>query len=172
VVVGSRRRANPLVPRARLSGSVPYNRCGRAFLDSAEDHLCLPGFVERVSARCEDLPDEVAAHLVDAQSGLDHGLGRPAVSLTGLAYEATEDAAIEYLEKNRGFVPPKNGRAAATIAEVLKFIPRLFGGDREKEGRATMAWDFADRLRDRRNQASHPRNYPNFSDLSEVHEFL
>ena len=145
---------------------------GLRFLDDNEDHPCLPAFVERLTSRCKDLPDEVVAHLVDARTCLDHGLGRPAVSLSGLAYEAAADAAIEYLEKNRGFVPPKNGKAAARIADVMKFIPVLFGGDREKEGRAIAAWDFADRLRDRRNQASHPRNYPDFSDLSEVHEFL
>jgi hypothetical protein len=147
---------------------------GEGLLIATDDHPLLPEFVERVVVRCPGLPEEVGAHLVDARACVDRGLGRPAVSLLGLAFEAAEDAAIEYLERNTGFQPPKNAKAKQRIAAVVKHIPKLFPGDsdRDKESRAIAAWDFADRLRDRRNQASHPRNFPDFSDLTEVHEFI
>jgi len=137
-----------------------------------EDHPSLPGFVDRVVARCPGLPDEVPVHLVDARACLDYGLGRPAVSLTGLAYEAAENEAIVFLEENRGLVLKKDARAAQRIAAVLKIIPQLFEGDLDRQGRARAAWDFADQLRDRRNHAAHPRAYADFSDLTEVHEFI
>jgi hypothetical protein len=142
---------------------------GAQFLDLDEDHPLLPDFVERVVARCPDLPDEVAVHLSDAHSCVEHGLGRPAVVLAGLAYEAAEDAIIDHLG-NRVSVKSGAG-AAARIAAVRKAIPTLMP-DLEERGRADAAWDFADRLRERRNNGSHPRSYPDFSDLSEVHELL
>jgi hypothetical protein len=137
-----------------------------------EDHPLLPDFVDRVVARCPGLPEEVPVHLVDARACLDVGLRRPAVSLMGLAYEAAENEAIEFLEKNRGLVLKKDARAAQRIAAVLKLVPQLFGGDLDRQGRARAAWEFADQLRDRRNHASHPKAYPDFGDADEVQEFL
>ena len=145
---------------------------GFRLFDGAQDHPALPGFVDRIVARCPNLPGEVSVHLVDARACLDHGLGRPAISLTGLAFESAIGAAIDHLERNAGFSPPKSLNAAPRIAAVIQFISKLFGGDREKEGTALAAWDFADRLRARRNDASHPNAYPDFSDLTEVYEFV
>ncbi len=75
----------------------------------------------------------------------------------GLAYEAAENEAIMFLERNRGLVLTKDARAAQRIATVVKLIPQLFAGDLDRQGRAQAAWDFADQLRDRRNHAAHPR---------------
>jgi hypothetical protein len=167
-------RAGLLFPLYQQAYPVRYRltAAGAAFLDAADDHPLLHGFVERVAARCPGLPDEVSVHLVDARACLDYGLGRPAVSLMGLAYEAAENEAIVFLERNRGLVLKKDARAAQRIAGVLKLIPELFDGDLDRQGRARAAWDFADQLRDRRNHASHPKAFPDFSDLTEVHEFL
>jgi hypothetical protein len=144
---------------------------GARFLDADEDHPLLPGFVERVVKRCKDLPDEVAAHLADAQTCAEHGLGRPAIVLAGLAYEAAEDAAVEFLETAGKLKLRRNAKAAEKISEVKKIIPTVLT-DIERRSRAETAWDFADRLRERRNQGSHPGAFPDFSDMTEVHELL
>jgi hypothetical protein len=144
---------------------------GSLLLDADQDHPVLPGFVGRVVARCKDLPDEVAVHLADAQTCVENRLGRPAVVLAGLAYEAAEDAAIAHLEAEGKLNLRKNAKAAEKIAEVKRVIPSLFT-DIESRSRADAAWGFADQLRARRNDGSHPRAFPDFSDLSEVHELL
>jgi hypothetical protein len=117
----------------------------------------------------------VAVHLADAQTCVDHGLGRPAVVLTGLAYEVAEDAAIDHLGSKLAI--KKGAKAAEKIAAVRDAIPVLLSQptnpiEAEKRGAAEAAWDFADRLRARRNQGSHPGPYPDFTDLSEVHELM
>jgi hypothetical protein len=165
-------------PDGSMNGYSVYYRLtttGARFLDADGDHPLLPKFVERAVARCKDLPDEVAAHLADAQTCVDHRLGRPAVVLAGLAYEVAEDAAVDHLAHK--VTIKKGAKAAEKIAAVRKAIPALFGKpshpvEAEKRGAAEAAWDFADRLRARRNQGSHPGAYPDFTDLSEVHDLL
>lgn len=144
---------------------------GMRLLEATDDHPVLPGFVDRVVARCADLPDEISVHLVDARECLDHGLPRPAVSLLGLAYEAAENAAIEYLDSAGKLRVRSGARAAEKIAAVKAAIPTLIA-DLGQRGAAAAAWDFADHLRERRNHASHPKAWPDFSDLTEVHEFI
>ena len=51
---------------------------GRRFLELSEDHPLLPGFVDRIAARCPGMPDDVLSLLVDARTCLDHALIRPA----------------------------------------------------------------------------------------------
>jgi len=147
---------------------------GVRVFDAEEDNALLPGFVQRVVKRCKGLPEEVAVHLADAQTCLEHGLGRPAVVLAGLAYEAAEDAAIDHLGSKVSI--KKGAKAGERIAEVKKAIPAIFAGTGPKEvdrrSRALAAWAFADRLRERRNDGSHPRAFPDFADLGEVHELL
>jgi len=63
------------------------------------------------------------------------------------------------------------------IKAVRKAIPDLLGSpanptEAESLGASEDAWDFANRLRARRNQGSHPGAYPDFADLAEVHEWL
>ena len=61
--------------------------------------------------------------------------------------------------------------SAQQITEVKKVIPSLFT-DLDERFRALSAWDFADHLRERRNDASHPTGGPDFSDLAEIEELL
>lgn len=144
---------------------------GGRMLEGTDDHPLLPGFLDRIVKRCPGLPDEVSVHLVDARACLEHGLGRPAISLMGLAYEVAEDGALDYLV-DAGKLRVRNGaRVAEKIAAVKVALPTLLT-DLEHRGAAAAAWDFADHLRARRNHASHPKAYPDFSDLTEVHEFI
>jgi len=152
-------------------GAYRLTTAGEKLLNSPEDHPFLPGFVTRLVARCSGLPEEVGAHLVDARACLDNGLGRPAISLLGLAYEAAEDAAIDYLNSCGKLRVRSGARAAAKISAVKAVLPKLID-DLEQRGIAVAAWDFADQLRARRNHASHPKAYPDFSDLAEVYEFV
>jgi hypothetical protein len=161
--------AQPYPPRYRLTSA------GIRFLDADGDHPYLPGFVQRVVAICKDLPEEVEAHFVDAQTCVEHGLGRPAVVLAGLAYEVAIDDVADHLGNK--ITLRKGAKAADKIAAVRQAIPTILGpattpAAKEKVGAAEAAWDFADRLRARRNQGSHPGAYPDFADLDEVHEWL
>jgi hypothetical protein len=124
-----------------------------------------------VLASCPKLPDDGGVLLADARTCLDAGLGRPAVILAGVAYEVARDAAAEQLEAAGKLAAKKGRRAAQQIVDVKAIPPALFA-DLEERGRALAAWDFADRRRDRRNQGSHPGEYPDFSDGGEVHEYL
>lgn len=153
------------------SGRYRLTAAGALLLDASDDHPFVPKFVERVVVRCPGLPDEVPVHLTDARACLDHGLGRPAVVLMGLAYEAAENDVVDHLEGQGKLRLKPNARAAEKIARVKDVIPTLLT-DLEARGTATAAWDFADRLRERRNHASHANTYPRFDDLSEVHEFM
>ena len=95
--------------------------------------------------------------------------------LAGLAYEVAIDDVVDHLGSK---LPLKKGaKAAEKIAAVRQAIPTLLGPpsnptEAERLGAAEAAWDFADRLRARRNQGSHPGAYPDFADLSEVREWL
>jgi hypothetical protein len=177
-VMASLVRAGLVIPLYHAPGyPVRYRLTGAGvrFLDADEDHPYLPGFVDRVVARCKDLPDEVAVHLADAQTCVEHGLGRPAVVLAGLAYEVAVDAVVDHLGSRTA--AKKGAKAAEKIDAVKKAIPNLLGpstnpADAERRGAAESAWDFADRLRARRNQGSHPGAHPDFTDLEEVHEWL
>jgi hypothetical protein len=142
---------------------------GQTLLESEGDHPALPGFVERAAKGCPSLPMETTVHLTDAQTCLDYGLGRPAIALTGLGYEVAIDALVDHLD-NR-ITLGKRPNARDKIAAVRKAIPGLIA-DPEARSRAERAWGFADQLRERRNQASHPGSHPDFTDLGEVHEWL
>ncbi len=172
-------RAGFLIPRlAHDNGNLVRMRltvAGGCFLDSKVDHPLLPGALERVRARCPGIPDEVIEYLVDAHSCLEHALARPSIVLAGLAYEAAIDKVVEVLA-NRGLVASRLGdqKAWKKISVVGPAIPHVFSKaeDREKSFAATAAWDFADTLRRRRNDGSHPRPVFDFSDLTEVQEFF
>jgi hypothetical protein len=148
---------------------------GFRFLDATGTHPLLPDFVRRVTAGLKHLPAEVADHLVDAQKCVDSGLGRPAVVLAGLAYEVAIDDVLDYLGNKIAL--KKGAKAADKIATVRKEISNLLGKptnatEAERLGAAESAWDFADRLRARRNHGSHPGAHPDFDDLVAVHEWL
>jgi hypothetical protein len=159
-------RSNGYTGRYRLTVA------GARLVDGSGDHPLLPGFLERVRQRCPGLPAEVVVHLADARSCLDHGLPRPAVVLAGLAYEAAENDVIDYLShQGKLKFKSKNPKAAERIAAVRVVLPTLLP-DAEKCASATLAWDFGDILRRRRNTASHPQAVPDFTDVAEIHELL
>ena len=151
---------------------------GVRLLDSAEDDPLLPGFLDRIQLRCPGLPDGVIALLVDARACLDQSLRRPAVVLMGVAYELAIEEAVQRLEV-KGLVKDKTIEAEAGVR--LKRIRELFRTeekikhvfpDRDHRRRAEAAYDFADVLRLRRNEAAHTRPAYDFEHAGEVEEFL
>lgn len=150
---------------------------GIRLLQNTDDHPVLPGYLARVSQRCPGIPSEAVAHLADATTCLDHALGRPAVVLAGLAYETTIDEIVTSLiaksklpANTADLKPAMKGRA------VRALVPDAFPGKLPAEVSARFAavaaWDFADRLRDRRNEGAHPGGQYDFTDLTECHEYL
>jgi hypothetical protein len=170
-------RAGLAIPRLTFEGkllAIYLTTAGIRFLEATQDHPLLPGALDRVLARCPGLPDEVTEHLLDALSCLEHALARPSIVLMGLAYEVTIDKVVELLH-SKGVL--KNGlseKAAKRIAAVKAIIRRLFinNGHKDQEYIVLAAWDFADALRRRRNDGSHPRPHYDFADLTEIQEFF
>ena len=102
---------------------------------------------------------------------------RPAIGLLGVAFEAAFQHLFEKLSDVYGVktTPPKPQKAAEYIAAVRSGINLRIRDDEPeyKERRASVvrACDFADDLRLRRNQASHPLG-ATFDDPSEVDELF
>jgi len=167
----------PLAPANAFPGALRITRSGLRFLALAEDHPLLPGFVERVAARCPGLPGDVVSLLSDARECLDHGLMRPAIVLMGVAYEVAVERAIDALV-TRNILPPvvSEKNAAVRIREVKAAIDTVMPGSTPKERddrfAAHAAHDFADALRRRRNDASHTAPTYGFEDREEVEELL
>ncbi|HEY1690933.1 MAG TPA: hypothetical protein VGG39_02155 [Polyangiaceae bacterium] len=169
------------VPRPDGRGGIPsfvvLTRAGRRFLQGSKDHPLLPGYLDRLVARCPQLPDAVTALLVDARSCLDHVLMRPAVQLMGVAYEAAIEHVIDAMIA-RGTLPAKamKEKAAKRVALVKAAVQSVLTGTtpQEVEERFAViaAYDFADQLRQRRNDASHTMPRYDFSDREEAEEFL
>jgi len=167
----------PLAPANAFPGALRITRSGLRFLALEEDHPLLPGFVERVAVRCPGLPGEVLSLLSDARECLDHGLMRPAIVLIGVAYEVAVENVVEALATRKALpavVTDKN--AAVRIREVTAVVDTLMPGSTPKERddrfAAHAAYDFADALRRRRNDASHTAPTYGFEDREEVEEFL
>ena len=151
-------------------------RYGVAFLAAAGDHPLAPGFVQRLCNRCPNLPDPVTALLVDSRTCLDHMLLRPAAALMGVAYETAVEAVIEAL-MTKGTLPPtaldcKAWQKIERVREVVKAWPKQTIEQTTRRSSALAACDFADRLRDRRNDASHTTPRYGFDDREEIEELL
>lgn len=151
---------------------------GVQLLEAAEDDPLLPGFLDRIKVRCPRLPDGVIALLVDARACLDNSLLRPAVVLMGVAYELAIEEVVQRLEL-KGLLKEKTIDAEAGVR--LKRIRELFRTEdkikhlfpeRDDRRRAEAAYDFADVLRLRRNEAAHTRPAYDFEHVGEVEEFL
>lgn len=150
---------------------------GLLFLGTTEDHPLLPGFLERVRARCPGVPDDVVALLNDAKTCMDNALLRPAIVLMGVAYEVAIEAVAESLvTKNQLAAVVLDQSAARRIAAVKSVIDVIAPGNKpeEKDRRfaAHAAFEFADQLRRRRNDASHTTPTYAFDDREETEEFL
>lgn len=142
---------------------------GAAFLDATVEHPMLPGFLQRIAARCPGLPDETITHLTDARACLDHALSRPSIVLLGLAFEVAIDAVVDTLVSDGKLSVKAKAKVSEKIGGVKAILPQLFPAAEERST-AIAAWDFADALRQRRNHGAHPRPAYDFSDLTEVHE--
>jgi hypothetical protein len=152
-------------------------KSGLRFLDGTKDHPLLPGFVDRIARRCPNLPDDVLSLLVDARSCVDHGLTRPAIQLMGVAYEVAIEHVVDSLvAKAKLNAVVATQRAAMRITAIESVIDQVIPNTtiHEKEERFAVhaAYDFADQLRRRRNDAAHTTPKYDFEDREEAEEFL
>jgi hypothetical protein len=151
---------------------------GREFFDRPSDgHPLMPGWIERIKARCPGLGDDVLAIMSDAQTCHAHELLRASVVLLGVAFETVVGSVHESMEaKNLPLTPPKPRLAAERIASVRSGInlriPGNKGADVEARTAADNACVFSDQLRSRRNDGSHLKaKYP-INDADEVRDLL
>jgi hypothetical protein len=98
---------------------------------------------------------------------------RPAVGLLGVAYEATVEHVFQSLVAQNILVDTGQ-KAAARIAAIKDKIDDLLPGStpQERDDRFAIhaAYEFADQLRRRRNDASHTAPTYDFEDRQEVEE--
>ena len=159
-----------------LSDVFLVTRAGDRFLRADVNHPLLPGFIERIRARCSQISENVLTLISDAHTCYQRSLLRPAVVLLGVAWESAIEDIADALEKNQYLSPPIPSRAAQRLSSVRGAIPQRFPGkdppSKEARAAAERACNFADDLRCRRNDGSHttPR-YP-FDDREEVEELF
>jgi hypothetical protein len=157
--------------------TVRLTQLGIRFLQATEEHPLLPRFVDRVHARCPGLPSEVTALLVDAQACMERMLLRPAIVLMGVAYEMAIEAVADVLV-TKSFLAASvlDQNAARRIASIRGVVDTVLPGataqERDDRFAVARAYQFADDLRRRRNDASHTTPRYGFDDLSEAQEFL
>lgn len=154
-------------------------RAGLRLLDQPADHPLLPGAITRVCARCPGLPPEIASLLADAHACVDQGLLRPAVTVLGVAYEFAVEEVLAALH-GRGILPSAmaDDGAAKRIKAAKAAIDQLLPGakkgalskDKDDYFATHAAYDFANALRRRRNDASHTAPTYGFEDREEVEE--
>jgi hypothetical protein len=157
--------------------TVRLTQAGRRLLAFDEDHPLLPGFLERAAQRCPGIDDRVTSLLAQSRACMDHGLVQPAIVLMGVAYEAAVEQVSERLvaRKQLGTKVPAMSAALrinAVKAEITKILPA--GTKQETDDRfATIAaYEFANELRRRRNDASHTAPTYGFEDRQESEELL
>jgi hypothetical protein len=155
--------------------SLQLTHAGIRFLERDEDHPLLPGFLARVVQRCPGLPDPVVGMLMQGASCLDHGLTQPAISLMGVAYETAVEEVVSALVKKNVLPAAVEGMSAARrIREVEQEIDAVMQSTTKQQTddryAVHRAYDFADQLRRRRNDASHTT--PKFEDRQEAEELL
>lgn len=150
---------------------------GVRLLEAGADHPLLPGAVARVQTRCPGLPSAVVSLLNDAHACLERELLRPSVVVLGVAYEVTVEHVIDALI-GRGILTPdvRDLRAAARIQRVRNVIDATLpaGTPEERDDRFSVhrAYNFADDLRRRRNDAAHTRPRFGLDDRGEVEELF
>ncbi len=102
---------------------------------------------------------------------------RPAIVLMGVAYEVAVEAVVETLvARNVLDAAVAEKKAAARIsavkAKIDTVLPSSTVQERDDRFAAHAAYDFADALRRRRNDASHTAPTYGFDDRAETEEFL
>jgi hypothetical protein len=169
VIHGSQTRRYPLLMR--------LTRRGIRLLDSTEDNPLLPGVLDRIRDRCPGLPDGVIALLVDARACYDHSLMRPAVVLMGVAYELAIEHVVDVLAtKNLVAANTPSQKAGERIKRIKALLatPQASAvlSDSDDRTAASAAYDFAEHLRQRRNDAAHTTPAFDFDHADETDEFL
>jgi hypothetical protein len=151
---------------------------GVRLIDGDDDDPLLPGFLDRVKQRCTSLPEGVIALLVDARACLDRRLNRPAVVLMGVAYELAIEEVIPNLA-TKNFVKPDTikQQAGERIARIRAFVTddkklEMILPKSDDRRAVVDAYDFAERLRQRRNDAAHTRPAFDFEHDGECEEFI
>jgi hypothetical protein len=102
---------------------------------------------------------------------------RPAIVLLGVAYEVAVESVVDALIA-RGVLATTvaDKKAAGRIAEVKAVIDRVMPGgtpqERDDRFAAHAAYEFADMLRRRRNDASHTAPTYGFEDRGEAEELI
>lgn len=152
------------VPGANPDGwhvpTIVLTREGWEFVNSGDLHPLQPGAVERVKTACPGIPAQVLDLLTDASACLAHGLVRPAIALLGFAYEATIDEVLDQLD-TKGYL--QNVKIPWGAGDRLKLLRSKLAivlpdpAKKEERQRAELACDLAEKIRDRRNEASHPK---------------
>jgi hypothetical protein len=169
-------RAGLAWPVCDAASGIPHTfkltRAGHRLLKGSEDHPLLPGFLERLADRCPGLPNDVLSLMGDARTCLDHGLMRPAVVLLGVAYEVAIEHVVQALvAKGVLDAAVQDQNAAKRIAAVRGKIDALVQ-DKDDRFAAHAAYEFADQLRRRRNDASHTAPTYGFEDREEVEDLI
>lgn len=158
--------------------SFRLTRRGVRLLDEGDDHPLLPGFLDRIEARCKNLPAGVIALLVDARACLDRALLRPAVILTGVAFELAIEEVVGVLANKNLVSTGTPGQLPAKRIERIKELindtdkVKVVLPTTDARTAALAAYDFADTLRLRRNEAAHTRPAYDFDHGGETEEFL
>jgi len=152
---------------------IRLTRAGKRLLDSVNDHPLLPGFFDRLQKRCPGIPPDVTELLLDAHECIGHGLVRPSIALIGFAYEQLICVVYEKLLSQSLVGKPQIAiNAKMRIGQILAALESAVAVDKEARWRAIVAFNFADGLRGRRNDASHPVQAHAFTDLTEAEEAL
>lgn len=169
---------NPYVVRVRLLPA------GIAFFGSRtphDEHPLVPGWARRLQTRLPSLPLHVVDSLVDGHECFDHGLLRPAVILIGVTFEGLAAAVYQRLVDLNFPLAAALPAAARTIAGVRSVIGERFPLPASRADHAAAlsartaannACNFADQLRDRRNDGAHPLPRFGFDDREEVEELF
>lgn len=149
---------------------------GLTFFDSKDDaHPFVPGWLERVKQRCAQISNDTFDLIVDSHECFEHGLLRASVALLGVAFESVIDDAYNAMIAAGLQLPrPNPNKAAQRLTSVRAGAAMKFPGNSNRDARrsAEQACDFADRLRQRRNDASHRKAAFAFGDRQEVEELL
>jgi hypothetical protein len=149
---------------------------GLRFFDSSDDgHPLVPGWAERLKKRCPKVTDDTFDLIVDSHECYERGLLRASLALLGVAFEGVVDDAFNAMIADGLTLPvPVPNNASQRLASVRAGASLKLAGPQNRDARrgAEHACDFADRLRQRRNDASHRKTAFAFGDRQEVEEFL
>jgi hypothetical protein len=149
---------------------------GVRLLESTDDNPMLPGFLDRIRSRCPGIPESVVALLVDARACFDHSLMRPAVVLMGVAYEVAVEQVMEILVIRKHYLEAKRETAKDRIERITKLLhsdkAKALLPNTDARTLAKAAYDFAEQLRQRRNDAAHSTPAMDFTHNAETEEYF